>query len=648
MLMNFLIDFACFLKIAGYVLGGIVLLYIFVRLIAGTKLIVSTSSCNCTEFEADQIYCLPGYSLTLTATATITVERTAKGKPAYTFQKLSIDAKSSIEPDTSNLIAIKYYSNWFSSDDVQFTTSENSLLQNIAITSEDRISSVVAEITKAPQDFLDNLVNMRAIGGLSADSEENEIKEVYEISRIFQIDANHVAKNEIELNWEIPLEVKPDFEENKLEVILKFKNGSNKTTIPPQSFEGIYTRPMSNQLWKMEKIGEQLFPISFTCFGPDSTRLVRVPVRSSLFIKKVQTPKFSNRILIENHIVKPSEVEGFASIPINIFKAIFSIPAQLLQFKIIHAKQETDFETALANLNKARETNAAIQSGKTLKELSKQLELLKKTSKDNQKDIDTDLQSGERPQLGKLSALENESIEQELDLQPRLEFPGDLVLPLAHNWGGVFPESAWKQYDNVNSKTCVPAAAAHLITCWTSNTNPPAVILSLTEVFDALKTVAPLHDIDQGCKMIDFMTYWRKPPGFSRDVLDRFRKFKIRDSQMLKKAVYFFGGCLIGLQLPLSAGMTGAWEFPSGKTESDEINSWGGHTVSVIGYDKNNFIVISWGNVIRMSSSFYEKYNDESYIALSKHWTFPNDKSPTIAQLGFSDLNNLMNTFPVA
>ncbi len=46
-------------------------------------------------------------------------------------------------------------------------------------------------------------------------------------------------------------------------------------------------------------------------------------------------------MLTGNYINKPSEFEGLISIPINICKAIVSIPSQLFNFKIQHKYQDT-------------------------------------------------------------------------------------------------------------------------------------------------------------------------------------------------------------------------------------------------------------------------------------------------------------------
>lgn len=646
--------------------GIIILFYIIVRIAFGKKsVITSTVKNSFGEIEADQYYFLPTASLIIKATATVVVTKDKTTDCVTDAKLLSIDFENEvkIEPDSKDLITITYNADAFSNDELQIKTDDNSLLETISSISEDRITNIIAKVAEAPAIILAD----HPVGFLREELDEKEIADIFTETRQyikeFIINAEDTTANEFDREWKINIDGQTENDPqivNASFLIVKENPELRLSLGNDKKYGGFFTRPLKNitrkvhladQLEKTETKFEIQSTAKFNTIIPDHSILLKIPLNRRYFVKSTETPKFSKGLLIENYFQKPSEFEAALSIPINILKAIVSIPAQLLHFKITRNNLEAEYEKSIQDLLKAQQEtknrqqlvidNNKAQLAKLQKKIDEVAIILKRPSAEQQQEV--------RPQLGKLPASEDDKlVDRELDFIAEIAFADDLTFPLAHNWGGILPESAWEDYDNKNQKTCVPAAAAHLITCWTSNTSPSVVIYSLTDVLDALEVVAPLHDTNNGCKMIDFMAYWKKSPGFRTDILDRFRKFKTGDSQMLKKVIYFFGGCLIGLLLPLSAGMTGTWEFPSGKTDSDEINSWGGHTVCVVGYDKNYFIVISWGNVIRMSNSFYEKYNDESYVALSNHWTFPNDKSPTIAQLGFEALNNLMNTFPLA
>src|SRR6202007_3060450 len=103
-------------------------------------------------------------------------------------------------------------------------------------------------------------------------------------------------------------------------------------------FKGVLTRPLRNLAMdvflpahrQVGSAGPRLFrkdpDLHCELMIPDLSRLIFVPITRSPFIKKNQVPKFTSGLLVENYINKPSEAEGFLSIPINVAKAIFAIP----------------------------------------------------------------------------------------------------------------------------------------------------------------------------------------------------------------------------------------------------------------------------------------------------------------------------------
>jgi hypothetical protein len=216
----------------------------------------------------------------------------------------------------------------------------------------------------------------------------------------------------------------------------------------------------------------------------------------------------------------------------------------------------------------------------------------------------------------------------------------ELITPPEYDWSAGYNE--WNNYNNDKYKTCVPAAAAHLRISWTHNSNKPVKAASVQTVMDTLRLVAPSQDITKGCYMSDFMSHWRSK-GMDGVKIARYIPIKKQHTDLLKQAVYWFGGCLIGLQLPQSAIGKTVWNYPSEEPEKDNIE-WGGHTVCVLGYSGSGFTVISWGQRIVMSHEFYRQYNDESYVTLSRvDWTTEKDQSPTSEKQSYSQLNKLMN-----
>jgi hypothetical protein len=646
-----------FLIILGCLLALIILVYFFSY---SPSIFKSKYVSRPGVVEGDHYYHLPLASMSLKVTATIQYEKNISDNSVQSPKliQMSFSPEIKIEPDSRALIAVRYVGNWFSSDEVNIKTS-SSLLSDISAVTEDRIGAIVSKITEAPIRLTKEFIAKRDIAPFV---DAKSITIVIEVTRLFEITAKELEDGEISRNWTIPIE-DLHFGVAKL-VPADFKLKSNKKMsakiLDNISYDGLLTRPLIDQKWELETDNSgQSF---FTCMIPDTESLIKVPVRRAYFVKKQQLPKFNQGLLIENKISKPSEIEAFVSIPINIAKAIVSIPAQLLQFKIIRVRQEKEYEEALADLYKSKEANVELRHAKEIKELSDKIFELKKAKETRWPELAQEGVAEEtRPALGKLppaysvknvfSFREDKELLISEEISLTAPFPPELEIPEAKNWSDKLNEDEWHEYDNIKSKTCVPAAAAHLITCWTSNMTPRGdMVHSLDDVIAALKAVAPLGDISRGCRMQQFMDHWEST-GIKSDRIDQFTKFKSRDAELLKWAVYWFGGCMIGLQLPDSAWIafrnkSNTWEFPSDNPSKDKRN-WGGHTVCVLGYDKSHFIVVSWGRIIKMSHSFYSEFNDESYIALSRmHWTSASDRSPTNAQLGFNALKELMHQFP--
>ena len=85
----------------------------------------------------------------------------------------------------------------------------------------------------------------------------------------------------------------------------------------------------------------------------DNTKIVNIPVKRTAFGKRTNDIKIQDGLIIDNHIVNPSSAEGFVSIPIDIAKAIVSIPAQIIKVKIDNTTKLKDLEDKNLQLEKA-------------------------------------------------------------------------------------------------------------------------------------------------------------------------------------------------------------------------------------------------------------------------------------------------------
>lgn len=96
--------------------------------------------------------------------------------------------------------------------------------------------------------------------------------------------------------------------------------------------QGIYYRPLRSYKVAVKDCNNQ--QSSYLMVVPDLNHVACFPLLRAPFIKKVATLSFNNGMLNGFTLDRPSQVEGFISIPIDLAKAIVGIPAQLISIKI--------------------------------------------------------------------------------------------------------------------------------------------------------------------------------------------------------------------------------------------------------------------------------------------------------------------------
>lgn len=199
----------------------------------------------------------------------------------------------------------------------------------------------------------------------------------------------------------------------------------------------------------------------------------------------------------------------------------------------------------------------------------------------------------------------------------------------------------WMSYDNENIQDCVPAAAAHMIMCWTCNTRSTITKLTMDQVIAVYTRESGYDPVtganDKACGTLTFLLHWRKL-GISGNKISRYAGLDPGDRNELKLAISLFGACMIGFNMPNSAKtQRDTWQLTD---PNNTQGVWGLHAVAAVGYDSDFVLVISWGRLIKVEWRFYEAYNDEGFAVLSDDW-IKDGKSP--AQQDLATLNTLMD-----
>ncbi len=195
---------------------------------------------------------------------------------------------------------------------------------------------------------------------------------------------------------------------------------------------------------------------------------------------------------------------------------------------------------------------------------------------------------------------------------------------------------AWGMMENDQIGDCTCAAAGHLLMEWTTNAGKKTFTPTDKQVVAAYSAITGYNPTtganDNGAVEIDVLNYWRQS-GIAGHKIGAYVALEPANHNHIMDSVYIFEGCYIGLQLPISAQAQtqnhNVWSVPPGGPTGDgKPGSWGGHAVPVVAYDSRGVTVVTWGDLQRMTWSFWETYCEEAYAILSNDYLTKKKTSP--------------------
>jgi hypothetical protein len=203
------------------------------------------------------------------------------------------------------------------------------------------------------------------------------------------------------------------------------------------------------------------------------------------------------------------------------------------------------------------------------------------------------------------------------------------IIPDTYDWSGKVP--AWQMLDNDRLSCCTISGAGHQIMSWTANASTE-FIPSDSDIITAYSAVSGYDpntgENDNGAVEIDVLNYWRQT-GIAGHTIDSYVALEPGNYSHVQAAVYLFGGCCIGLALPLSARSQKVWSVPIwGKLGNGAPNSWGGHAVNCVAWDQHYITIVTWGALKKMTWAFWQNYCDEAYAVLSQDFVNKQQVAP--------------------
>ena len=360
---------------AGIALA-VLITYVIGAIFSKGSIIETTWNKEAGAIKAHQAYYLPTANLLLKATAKVVVTKQADGGTIVSAKlaELVFEPTVQIVPDTDQVFALQYCVSVFSNDDLKFSVGPSGLLEGINLTAEDRITNIITQLADAPRIILqgDQAAEARAFKAGDEAVRDGMLltTETRDYTNNFFILTAEIRKKTAERSWTINVDgtaeqsstVDAGFTINFSDQRSRHIHSGDK-----QVYEGILSRPLQTVIMTITKKGAPTTPaVEYQLAIPDESRMVVMPVKRAAFVKKTYSCKMVNGMLTESALNKPSQVEGFISIPIKIAKAIVSIPAQLLSFRIENIKRQTTLETEQQHLLNAQfESQKARIAGET-------------------------------------------------------------------------------------------------------------------------------------------------------------------------------------------------------------------------------------------------------------------------------------------
>lgn len=205
----------------------------------------------------------------------------------------------------------------------------------------------------------------------------------------------------------------------------------------------------------------------------------------------------------------------------------------------------------------------------------------------------------------------------------------------------------WGMLGNDQYGDCVFAGADHETMLWNKLAKHETSFTASNALADySVVTGFDIHnpDTDQGAVVRDVMNY-RRTTGMAdskgvRHKIDAFVSIDAGNWDLMLACVFIFGVVGIGFDFPESASDQfndgKPWDVVSGSTIE------GGHYVPIVGSmaPATEATCITWGQRQRLTKAFYQKYNDEAWVPLTRESLLP---ATNVRHINWDELNTDLN-----
>ncbi len=301
------------------------------KLLTVAILLVSVSSCkvvrstqlgnsNTSSRQDIGFYALPKNYLLLTFKKEATVD--AGSNEIFEGYKLKKDSLITCT-DADRLYKLSYHPVFLFKDDLSYSVTDQGLMSKFELTTKDETASIVKKISQFKFSSDDTPEGIVRPSKKEARSLPEKLEVLIDFEQILS-----AGNFEMRLSKGTYKGLKDDY---VITVSLPKAPKVYNESLELPTVSGIYYKPKLPVLLTVDNNGDQ-FTLMKSIFNYSPVLLSNV--RRSFFIEKKYTMIFSDGMLKEYNLEKPSTLSGFIDIPLDILSTLIGMPAQVIQIKI--------------------------------------------------------------------------------------------------------------------------------------------------------------------------------------------------------------------------------------------------------------------------------------------------------------------------
>lgn len=178
----------------------------------------------------------------------------------------------------------------------------------------------------------------------------------------------------------------------------------------------------------------------------------------------------------------------------------------------------------------------------------------------------------------------------------------------------------WPMYGNDKYADCVEAAACHGILSLTAN-GSGFILPTYDQCLDAYSAITGFKrgnlTTDEGTDPIDCLKYWRDV-GIANHRIGAWVEVAASNPVEIRQAIYLFGSCYMGLDLPLAAARMNIWHIPTFPLDWGDTRpgSWGRQMVTANAYNERGVFITTWGERKLVTWRFIARYGAGIYAII--------------------------------